>query len=85
MTPFAERDMRGIVNAHLPMTSTRQQLGLMDRSGEVSRFCLSSHSMGIFTSQFWKTRTAPTKNNDLLETDKMICKQLPVQTELAAK
>jgi len=85
MTPFAERDMRGIVNVHLPMTSTRAQVGLMDRSGEVSRSCLSSHFMGIVTSQFWKIRTAPTKNIDLLEIDKMICKQLPVQTELAAK
>jgi hypothetical protein len=85
MTPLAERDMRGIVNANLPLTSTREQVGLMDRSGEVSRSCLSSHFMGIVTSQFWKICTAPTKNIDLLEIDKIICKQLPVQTELAAK
>jgi len=85
MTPFPERDTRGIVNAHLPLTSNRKQLGLMDRSGEVSRFCLSSQLMGTFALQFLKTRPAPQKNISLLEIDGMVCKQIPVQTELAAK
>jgi len=61
MTPFPERDMRGIANAHLPLTSTREQVGLMDRSGKVSRSCLSSQLTGIVTLQFLKTRTAPQK------------------------
>jgi len=87
MTPFPERDMRGIVNAHLPLTSNREQVGLMDRSGEVSRFCLSSQLMGTVTLQFLKTRPVPhtQKKISLLEIDGTICKQIQVQTELAAK